>query len=85
MCCLHQCFKVGVALKRTWDISVKQASKVNLAISGDELLTFMTIRLFQFVRGFMKTLWRSMFCLQQCFTWLVALKDKRNVHEEDMF
>lgn len=45
---------VVVALKRTWDISLKAAvetGKMNLAISGVMLLTFMTIHLFQFRFG----------------------------------
>merc|ERR1719390_269966 len=45
---------VVVALKRTWDISLKSAvetGKMNLAISGVCLLTFMTIHLFQFRFG----------------------------------
>jgi len=45
---------VVVALKRTWDISLKQtleSGKMNLAISGVMLLTFMTIHLFQFRFG----------------------------------
>jgi hypothetical protein len=45
---------VVVALKRTWDISLKSAvetGKMNLAISGVMLLTFMTIHLFQFRFG----------------------------------
>merc|ERR1711937_528156 len=42
---------VSVALKRTWDISINYtvaSGKVNLAISGVALLTFMTMHLFQF-------------------------------------
>ena len=42
------------SLKRTWDISLKSAvetGKMNLAISGVMLLTFMTIHLFQFRFG----------------------------------
>merc|ERR550537_284949 len=46
---------VFVALKRTWDISLKpgalQAGKLNLAVTGLALLTFMTIHLFQFRFG----------------------------------
>jgi len=45
---------VVVALKRTWDISLKatvESGKMNLAISGVMLLTFMTIHLFQFRFG----------------------------------
>jgi len=45
---------VFVALKRTWDISINYAvssGKMNLAISGVALLTFMTIHLFQFRFG----------------------------------
>merc|ERR1711912_11668 len=45
---------VFVALKRTWDISVNYtiaSGKMNLAISGICLLTFMTIHLFQFRFG----------------------------------
>merc|ERR1711879_383305 len=42
---------VFVALKRTWDISINYtiaSGKLNLAMSGVLLLTFMTIHLFQF-------------------------------------
>merc|ERR1719213_887388 len=45
---------VMVALKRTWDISINytvSSGKLNLAISGVLLLTFMTIHLFQFRFG----------------------------------
>jgi len=45
---------VLVALKRTWDISINYtiaSGKLNLAISGIALLTFMTIHLFQFRFG----------------------------------
>merc|ERR1719356_304581 len=45
---------VAVALKRTWDISINYtiaSGKMNLAISGVCLLTFMTIHLFQFRFG----------------------------------
>eukprot|EP00927_Polykrikos_kofoidii_P064404 TRINITY_DN595_c0_g1_i10.p1 TRINITY_DN595_c0_g1~~TRINITY_DN595_c0_g1_i10.p1 ORF type:complete len:1039 (-),score=122.65 TRINITY_DN595_c0_g1_i10:206-3322(-) len=45
---------VFVALKRTWDISIQStisSGKMNLAISGVALLTFMTIHLFQFRFG----------------------------------
>merc|ERR1712107_266036 len=45
---------VAVALKRTWDISIKytlDSGKLNLAISGVMLLTFMMIHLFQFRFG----------------------------------
>merc|ERR1719337_78389 len=45
---------VAVALKRTWDISINYtivSGKLNLAISGLCLLTFMTIHLFQFRFG----------------------------------
>jgi len=45
---------VVVAVKRTWEISLKSAvdsGKMNLAISGVMLLTFMTIHLFQFRFG----------------------------------
>merc|ERR1711972_835145 len=45
---------VAVALKRTWDISINYtiaSGKMNLAISGICLLTFMTIHLFQFRFG----------------------------------
>merc|ERR1719324_877680 len=45
---------VLVALKRTWDISINymiSSGKMNLAISGLCLLTFMTIHLFQFRFG----------------------------------
>merc|ERR1719420_992849 len=45
---------VFVALKRTWDISLNMSiasGKMNLAISGVCLLTFMTIHLFQFRFG----------------------------------
>merc|ERR1712087_921370 len=45
---------VAVALKRTWDISIKYtiaSGKLNLAISGVTLLTFMCIHLFQFRFG----------------------------------
>jgi hypothetical protein len=45
---------VAVALKRTWDISVNytvSSGKLNLAISGVMLLTFMTIHLFQYRFG----------------------------------
>merc|ERR1719166_887425 len=45
---------VVVALKRTWDISINYtiaSGKLNLAISGITLLTFMSIHLFQFRFG----------------------------------
>jgi len=45
---------VVVAIKRTWDISVNYAlnsGKMNLAISGVTLLTFMMIHLYQFRFG----------------------------------
>merc|ERR1719190_60365 len=45
---------VFVALKRTWDISINYtiaSGKLNLAISGITLLTFMSIHLFQFRFG----------------------------------
>merc|ERR1712217_830122 len=45
---------VSVALKRTWDISINYtvaSGKLNLAISGITLLTFMVIHLFQFRFG----------------------------------
>merc|ERR1712151_164880 len=45
---------VFVALKRTWDISLGypvSSGKLNLAMSGLMLLTFMTIHLFQFRFG----------------------------------
>jgi len=45
---------VGVALKRTWDISLSNplsSGKLNLAITGLALLTFMTVHLFQFRFG----------------------------------
>jgi len=45
---------VFVALKRTWDISINYtiaSGKMNLAISGVALLTFMSIHLFQFRFG----------------------------------
>merc|ERR1712232_370445 len=45
---------VFVALKRTWDISLGysvSSGKLNLAITGIALLTFMTIHLFQFRFG----------------------------------
>jgi len=45
---------VFVALKRTWDISLNMAvntGKLNLAISGVTLLTFMTIHLYQYRFG----------------------------------
>jgi hypothetical protein len=45
---------VFVALKRTWDISLNMSiasGKMNLAISGVCLLTFMTVHLFQFRFG----------------------------------
>merc|ERR1712050_233471 len=45
---------IVVALKRTWDISINYtiaSGKMNLAISGVALLTFMTIHLFQFRFG----------------------------------
>merc|ERR1712085_159299 len=45
---------VFVALKRTWDISINYtiaSGKLNLAISGITLLTFMAILLFQFRFG----------------------------------
>merc|ERR1711988_1019867 len=45
---------VAVALKRTWDISINYtvvSGKLNLAISGLCLLTFMTIHLVQFRFG----------------------------------
>merc|ERR1712012_1473005 len=45
---------IFVALKRTWDISLSysiSSGKLNLAISGITLLTFMTIHLFQYRFG----------------------------------
>merc|ERR1712187_869552 len=45
---------VAVALKRTWDISINYtiaSGKLNLAISGITLLTFMSTHLFQFRFG----------------------------------
>jgi len=45
---------VLAALKRTWDITIKSplsGGKLNLAISGIALLTFMTVHLFQFRFG----------------------------------
>merc|ERR1719245_1434553 len=45
---------IVVALKRTWDISINYtiaSGKLNLAISGVTLLTFMAIHLFQFRFG----------------------------------
>merc|ERR1719218_163367 len=45
---------VAVALKRTWEISLNMtvsSGKLNLAISGVMLLTFMTMHLFQFRFG----------------------------------
>jgi len=45
---------VAVALKRTWDISINYSiasGKVNLALSGITLLTFMMIHLYQFRFG----------------------------------
>merc|ERR1719409_444122 len=45
---------VAIALKRTWDISINYtiaSGKMNLAISGILLLTFMCIHLFQFRFG----------------------------------
>merc|ERR1711994_395354 len=45
---------VFVALKRTWDISINYtvaSGKLNLALSGITLLTFMVIYLFQFRFG----------------------------------
>merc|ERR1719476_221441 len=45
---------IAVALKRTWDISIKysvESGKLNLAISGVTLLTFMMIHLYQFRFG----------------------------------
>merc|ERR1711972_907283 len=45
---------IVVALKRTWDISINYtiaSGKLNLAISGITLLTFMCIHLFQFRFG----------------------------------
>merc|ERR1712110_12517 len=45
---------VAVALKRTWDISINYtiaSGKLNLALSGVCLLTFMTIHLYQFRFG----------------------------------
>merc|ERR1739838_776497 len=45
---------VFVALKRTWDISLAYSvgsGKLNLAITGIALLTFMTVHLFQFRFG----------------------------------
>merc|ERR1712117_915267 len=45
---------VFVALKRTWDISINYtiaSGKLNLAITGITLLTFMSIHLFQFRFG----------------------------------
>merc|ERR1719181_2582380 len=45
---------VSVALRRTWDISINYtiaSGKLNLAISGVTLLTFMSIHLFQFRFG----------------------------------
>merc|ERR1719282_586012 len=49
---------VVVALKRTWDISINYtiaSGKLNLAISGITLLTFMCIHLFQFRFGATQT------------------------------
>merc|ERR1711990_414834 len=45
---------VLVGLKRTWDISINYtiaSGKMNLALSGVTLLTFMTIHLYQFRFG----------------------------------
>jgi len=45
---------IFVALKRTWDISINYtmaSGKLNLAMSGIALLTFMTIHLFQYRFG----------------------------------
>merc|ERR1711920_677403 len=45
---------VFVALKRTWDINLGYSigsGKLNLAVTGIALLTFMTVRLFQFRFG----------------------------------
>jgi len=45
---------IAVALKRTWDISINYTiapGKLNLALSGVCLLTFMTIHLYQFRFG----------------------------------
>merc|ERR1712187_299921 len=45
---------IAVALKRTWDISINYtiaSGKLNLAISGITLLTFMSIHLYQFRFG----------------------------------
>merc|ERR1712232_405716 len=45
---------VAVALKRTWDISINYtiaSGKLNLALSGITLLTFMRIHLYQFRFG----------------------------------
>ena len=45
---------VAVALKRTWDISINYtvaSGKLNLALSGVTLLTFMLVHLFQFRFG----------------------------------
>merc|ERR1712232_184524 len=45
---------VFVALKRTWDISLSyslSSGKLNLAMTGIALLTFMTVHLFQFRFG----------------------------------
>merc|ERR1712066_1140316 len=49
---------VAVALKRTWDISINYtiaSGKLNLALSGVMLLTFMTIHLYQFRFGATQT------------------------------
>merc|ERR1712188_172305 len=49
---------VVVAVKRTWDISLKStvsSGKLNMAISGILLLTFMTVHLFQFRFGATRT------------------------------
>jgi len=51
---------VAVALKRTWDISINYtvaSGKLNLAISGIILLTFMVIHLFQFRFGATDDFW----------------------------
>merc|ERR1711976_914032 len=49
---------VAVALKRTWDISINYtiaSGKLNLALSGVPLLTFMMIPLYQFRFGATRT------------------------------
>jgi len=68
---------VVVALKRTWDISINYtiaSGKMNLAISGVALLTFMTIHLFQFRFGDTQ---KFEICVPKYFVNLATLLDLR--------